>query len=98
MSVTEDTHSELAKHLDYTLLKPDATLKEIRARCQEAAELGLYGVTVHSSRVVAATMVLEESPVKITCVVGFPFGAMDADIKRYETEAAVDLGAHEIAL
>ncbi len=98
MSGSEETYSELAKHLDYTLLKPDATLQEIRARCQEAAELGLYGVTVHSSRVVAASIVLEESPVKITCVVGFPFGAMDSDIKRYETEAAIDLGAQEIAL
>lgn len=94
----DDPVSELAKHLDYTLLKPDATLKEIRARCQEAAELGVYGVTVHSSRIVAASMVLEETPVKVTCVIGFPFGAMDSDVKRYETEAAADMGAQEFAL
>jgi deoxyribose-phosphate aldolase len=98
MSGSEESYSELAKHLDYTLLKPDATLQEIKARCQEAAELGLYGVTVHSSRVVAAALVLEDSSVNVTCVIGFPFGAMDSDIKRYETEAAVDLWAHEIAL
>ena len=41
MSDSEESFSELAKHLDYTLLKPDATLLEIKARCQEAAELGL---------------------------------------------------------
>lgn len=98
MPENDDAVSELAKHLDYTLLKPDATLKEIRVRCQEAAELGVYGVTVHSSRIVAASMVLEETPVKVTCVIGFPFGAMDSDVKRYETEAAVDLGAQELAL
>ncbi|MDA7617805.1 MAG: hypothetical protein P8L18_03270 [Verrucomicrobiota bacterium] len=97
-SSEQEQHSELAKHLDYTLLKPDASLKEIRVRCQEAAQLGVYGVTLHSSRIVAALMVLEETPVKVTCVIGFPFGAMDADVKRYETEAAADMGAQEFAL
>ena len=41
---------QLAVHLDYTLLKPDAPLEEIKLRCQHAAQLGLHGVSVHSSR------------------------------------------------
>ena len=90
--------SELAAHLDYTLLKPDASREEIKLRCQEAAHLGLNAVTLHSSRLTLASLILEDSPVKICCVVGFPFGAPDSDIKRYETEVAIDLGAEEIAL
>ena len=33
---------------------------------------------------------------KVVSVVGFPLGAMAADVKRFETEVAVDDGAHEI--
>jgi len=39
---------------------------------------------------------LEDSDVKIATAVGFPLGAMESDVKRYETEAAIDAGAHEI--
>jgi deoxyribose-phosphate aldolase len=39
---------------------------------------------------------LEESDVQVATVVGFPLGAMEADVKRYETEAAIDAGAGEI--
>jgi deoxyribose-phosphate aldolase len=43
-----------------------------------------------------AYSLLEESDVQVATVVGFPLGAMEADVKRYETEAAIDAGAGEI--
>jgi deoxyribose-phosphate aldolase len=39
---------------------------------------------------------LADSEVKVACVVGFPLGAMATDVKRFETETAIDDGAHEI--
>ncbi len=88
--------SELASYIDHTLLKPDATREQIEQLCTEAAEHQFASVCVNGSRVELAYSLLEESDVQVCTVVGFPLGAMDADAKRYETEAAVDAGANEI--
>ena len=88
--------SELASYIDHTLLKPDATRGQIEQLCTEAAEHQFASVCVNGSRVELAYSLLEESDVQVCTVVGFSLGAMDADAKRYETEAAVDAGANEI--
>ena len=88
--------SELASYIDHTLLKPEATRTQIEQLCSEATEHKFASVCVNGSRVELAYSLLEESNVQVCTVVGFPLGAMDADAKRYETEAAVDAGAHEI--
>ena len=88
--------SDLAKFIDHTLLKPEATRTQIEALCAEAAEHNFATVCVNGSRVELAYSLLEESDVQVATVVGFPLGAMEADVKRYETEAAIDEGAGEI--
>ena len=88
--------SGLAKFIDHTLLKPEATRAQIDALCAEAAEHNFATVCVNGSRVELAYSLLEESDVQVATVVGFPLGAMEADVKRYETEAAIDAGAGEI--
>ena len=88
--------SDLAQYIDHTLLKPDATRGQIEALCAEAAEHNFATVCVNGSRVELAHSLLEDCDVQVTTVVGFPLGTMDADVKRYETEAAVDMGAGEI--
>lgn len=88
--------NDLAKFIDHTLLKPEATRAQIEQLCAEAAEHQFASVCVNGSRVELAYSLLEESEVQVCTVVGFPLGAMDADAKRYETEAAVDAGAQEI--
>ena len=90
------TAPELARYLDHTLLKPDATARDIEQLCAEARQHGFHAVCVNGSRVLQARHYLEDSTVKVVAVVGFPFGAMDADAKRYETETAIDHDAHEI--
>ncbi len=87
---------QLAACLDHTLLKADACAKDIERLCVEARQHRLFSVCVNGSWVEQARHWLEESGVKVACVVGFPLGAMSADVKRYETEAAIDDGAHEI--
>ena len=88
--------SDLAKYIDHTLLKSDATRAQIETLCAEAAEHNFATVCVNGSRVELAYSLLEESDVQVATVVGFPLGAMEADVKRYETEAAIDAGAGEI--
>jgi deoxyribose-phosphate aldolase len=88
--------SQLAAYIDHTLLKADALAKDIEKLCAEALENRFYSVCVNGSWVGQAGHFLEGTGIKIACVVGFPLGAMSGDVKRFETEAAIDDGAHEI--
>ena len=88
--------AQLAAYIDHTLLKPDATAKDIEKLCAEAQTHHFYSVCVNGSRVELARHLLEDSGVHVACVVGFPLGAGIPDAKRFETEAAVDDGAQEI--
>lgn len=88
--------TNLASYIDHTILKADASAKDIEKLCAEAREFGFFSVCVNGSRVVQARHLLEGTDVKVACVVGFPLGAADADAKRYETEVAIDNGAQEI--
>jgi deoxyribose-phosphate aldolase len=90
------TPTQLAAFIDHTLLKPDASLAQIEQLCAEAREHKFFSVCVNGSWVAAARHFLDGSDVKVASVVGFPLGAMSGDVKRYETEVAVDDGAHEI--
>jgi deoxyribose-phosphate aldolase len=92
------TPEQLAAFIDHTLLKPAASLAQIEKLCAEAREHNFFSVCVNGSWVAAAYHLLEDSDVKITSVVGFPLGAMTSDTKRFEAEAAIDDGAHEIDL
>ena len=84
------TAAELAATIEHTILKPDATAQEIERLCEEALEHGFYGVCVHGTRVAQAYARLEDTDVKVVTVVGFPSGACDTDVKRFETEVAID--------
>lgn len=88
--------AQLAAIIDHTLLKANATAADIEKLCAEARENHFYSVCVNSSWVAAARHCLDGSDVKVASVVGFPLGAMLADAKRFETEAAIDDGAQEI--
>lgn len=88
--------NDLARYIDHTLLRPEASAKDIETLCVEAREFRFFGVCVNGSRVELARHLLEDTEVKVVCVVGFPLGAMETDVKRLETEAAIDSGAHEI--
>ena len=90
------TPDDLARFIDHTLIRADATLQEIEKLCAEAREHKFYSVSVNGSWVVAACHFLDGSEVQVGCAVGFPLGAMSSDVKRFETEAAVDDGAQEI--
>src|SRR5260370_36043607 len=87
---------ELARRIEHTLFAPDASRRDIERLCAEAREHDFHAVCVNGSRVELARSLLEEPGARVVALVGFPLGAGDTDAKRYETETAVDHGAHEI--
>lgn len=90
------SRAQLAACIDHTLLEAAATATDIQQLCRQAREHQFFGVCVHGSRVELARHLLEDTGLKVACVVGFPLGAVSGDVKRFETEAAIDEGAQEI--
>jgi len=86
----------VASMIDHTLLKPDATRKEIEDLCREAAQFKFATVCVNPAWVATAARLLAGSGVGVCSVVGFPLGATTADVKAYETRRAIFDGAREI--
>ena len=86
----------VASMIDHTLLKPDATRKDIEALCREAAEYKFASVCVNPTWVAMCAALLQGSGVKVCSVVGFPLGATTPDTKHYETRRAIFDGAREI--
>ncbi len=92
----EWSDQEIAERIEHTLLKPSATQKDIEKLCQEAKTYGFRSVCINPSYVSICMDQLQDSPVKIVTVVGFPLGATIPAVKGYEAESAVQVGAHEI--
>lgn len=87
---------EVAKYIDHTLLKPEASRVEIQKLCQEARTYSFASVCVNPTWVKECAFALYGSPVKVCTVIGFPLGATLPDVKAYETRRAIFDGATEI--
>ncbi|GAA4308022.1 deoxyribose-phosphate aldolase [Pontixanthobacter gangjinensis] len=87
---------KLNEYIDHTLLKPTATVEEIKKLCEEAIEHEFYAVCVNSSRVELAAKTLKGSRVKLAATIGFPLGASSLESKMVEADAAIAQGASEI--
>lgn len=101
---------ELARIMDHTILKAQATPADIEVLCDEAVRYGFGAVCVNSAHVPqAAARVREavssrartaadrlEAGVRVCAVVGFPLGAMATEAKAFEAAWAVEHGADEI--
>ena len=87
---------EMAKYLDDTLLKADATPEQIVKICEEAKTYGCASVCVNSSYVPLVAKELSGSEVKTWCVIGFPLGACTSESKAAETADSIEKGANEV--
>ena len=92
----ELTKKELAKYIDHTNLKPEATREDVAALCAEAVEYGFASVCVNPCHAAYAARLLEGADVAVCCVIGFPLGACTTAAKAYEALDAVHKGAAEI--
>jgi len=91
-----DVGPEVAKLIDHTLLKPDATQDQIAQLCYEARKYGFAAVCVNPSYVKLCSQLLQGSPVHVCAVVGFPLGATPPEVKAFEAQQAIEDGATEI--
>ena len=87
---------EIARHIDHTLLKPEATREQIEALCREAIEHGFATVCVNPCWVRLCASVLAGSETRVCTVVGFPLGATLPEAKAFEAARVVADGACEV--
>lgn len=87
---------DLARFIDHTILKADATEVEVEKLCKEALEYNFASVCVNPSMIEKSAQLLKGSEVKVCTVIGFPLGASTTEVKAFETEDAIKKGATEV--
>ncbi|WP_373205194.1 deoxyribose-phosphate aldolase [Clostridium tertium] len=87
---------DLARMIDHTILKADATEMEVEKLCTEALEYNFASVCINPSMVEKAANMLKGSDVKVCTVIGFPLGSTTTEVKAFETEDVIKKGATEV--
>jgi len=90
------TPTDLARLIDHTILKPEASRADVARHCEEARAHGFASVCVNAVHTGFVAGLLAGSGVKTCTVVGFPLGAGSGEAKAAETALAVAAGADEI--
>ncbi|RBP94088.1 deoxyribose-phosphate aldolase [Cytobacillus firmus] len=88
--------NNVAKMIDHTLLKADATKDQIEKICAEAKEYNFASVCVNPTWVKLSSDLLNGTEVKVCTVIGFPLGASTPETKAFETNNAIENGATEV--
>ncbi len=92
----ESSDIDIADYIDYALLNPTATIKELEQCCTQAEQYNFPTVCVYPSMVGRATELLHHKQPKVCTVIGFPSGATTSAVKLYEASEAVENGAVEL--
>lgn len=85
-----------AEYIDYTNLKAEATIDDIKNLCNDAIKYHFASVCVNPCYVSLAKELLDGTTVNVGTVVGFPLGANTVRTKEMEALIAVEDGADEI--
>jgi purine-nucleoside phosphorylase len=96
VEITDEDPTCIAKIIDHTLLRPDATSQQITQLCQETLEYSFASVCINPVHVPLAVDLLKDSDTKVCTVIGFPLGASTPEDKIRETEQTLDDGATEV--
>lgn len=87
---------EISKYIDHTILKPDATLEQVKKVCSEAKEYNFASVCINPYYAKLVSSELRGTDVKTCVVIGFPLGANTKEVKAFEATNAVANGAQEV--
>jgi deoxyribose-phosphate aldolase len=87
---------DMARYIDHTLLKPEATAADIDQLCREAEQYHFASVCINPTWVKRAAENLRSSSVPVCSVIGFPLGATTAEVKAMEARRALRDGAREV--
>ncbi len=74
--------SDFGRHIDHTLLRPIATVDDIRRLCAEAIDYAMAAVCIFPSYVPLARELLKGTRIKLATVIAFPFGVTFTEIKE----------------
>ena len=96
MKTSNLSEQQLAKIIDHTALKPETQHKQIVQLCHEACEYGFGAVCVAPTWVDVAKKELRGTEIGIASVIGFPHGNTRSQVKGFEAERAIDVGANEL--
>jgi deoxyribose-phosphate aldolase len=86
----------LARMIDHTLLKPEATKQQVEELCAEAKQYSFASVCINPSFVKLCAQLLRGTSVKVCTVIGFPLGSTSTEAKTFEAEQAMRDGAREL--
>lgn len=92
----EGSSENIARMIDHTLLKQNASEEQIKMLCKEAKEYQFCSVCVNPSYVPLCYEELRGSGVKVCTVIGFPLGATTTKTKIFEANEAIENGANEV--
>jgi deoxyribose-phosphate aldolase len=87
---------DIAKTIDHTLLRAEATSADVEALCREAAQFHFAAVCLFPHYVPMAASLLKGTDVKTCTVVSFPYGADTSRVKALAADDAVRHGADEV--
>ncbi len=94
--VPQLSQCQLARYIDHTALKPEATAAQITQLCCEAQRYHFMAVCVNPVWVKLCVSLLSGADTRVATVAGFPLGATLPEVKAYEAQLLADSGAREI--
>ncbi|MDH5450436.1 MAG: deoxyribose-phosphate aldolase [Candidatus Bathyarchaeota archaeon] len=90
------SRTQLARIIDHTLIRPNATKDQVTMLCEEAKNYNFGCVCVNPVYVSLVVGLLRRSNVKVSSTVGFHYGSTLPEVKAFESERILKNGAHEI--
>lgn len=87
---------DIARMIDQSLLKPDATRQQVEQLCVQGREYNFISIVVNPVWVRHCKDILGGTTIRVCTVSGFPLGASKPEVKAKEAEVAVRDGADEI--
>jgi deoxyribose-phosphate aldolase len=86
----------VAGAIDHTFLEAEVGREQILRLCEESRFYNFAAVCVNPCWINLAVSVLQGTQVKIATTIGFPLGASQTIVKRFEAAEAVRTGAQEL--
>jgi deoxyribose-phosphate aldolase len=90
------TKEQVARTIDHAVLKPDQTLADLEANAKMCIENNVFSMCVKPCDIKPAKKLLQDSSVKVSCVLSFPHGADATAVKKVQAKQAIEDGTDEI--
>jgi deoxyribose-phosphate aldolase len=90
------TKEQVAQTIDHAVLKPEQTLADLKENAEMCIKNKVFSMCVKPCDIKAAKELLNNSGVKVSCVLSFPHGADATPVKAFQAKQAIEDGTDEI--